>query len=149
MTRPTSGCATNQRPSCSASEGGNSHPTQQPVSRVRQNTGERERPSEIRSLHYIRQFHKSQKARNQKFTQDPQVPHRIHRQKHGRHQGQPLPTIYIHQTQDPTRNLEQSSQTTDRIRNFLTIQKEADLRKIAKYQVNINNLPPLGLNFDN
>lgn len=28
------------------------------------------------------------------------------------------------------------------------MQKETDIRKIGKYQVNIQNLPPLGINFD-
>lgn len=28
------------------------------------------------------------------------------------------------------------------------MQKETDIRKIGKYQVNIQNLPPMGINFD-
>jgi hypothetical protein len=100
-------------------------------------------------VHNIGSFHKSEKAPDQKLHQTETLPEFLHDERILRSTDELLPAIYIPQAQDSTKNHLQSSQTTDRIRSLTSIQKEADIRKVRKYQINSHCLPPMGVSFDN
>lgn len=106
------------------------------------------RAAEVGEVDYIGPFHKSQKARHQKFPQAAQVPGRFrHPQlRGGAHQH--VPAVHFIEAQNTTGTARQNTQTARRIRSCQSIQNESHVRKVHKYQLASSSLPPLGLCFD-